>query len=349
MSHVFISYSRKDIEFAGKIVQALADNGLDTWIDWESIPKGEDWWREIQSGIEGADAFLFLISPDSIASKVCNDELNHAGKNGKRILPIIIRNPEMEKVPEVLSKLNWIFLRDGQDDFGKAIQEVNETIHTDYEWLKFHTELQVKALKWQRSEGEKSLLLRGKELEGAESMLGLKAGLEPQPVDLQREYLLRSRQDVTRQRRQLTIGLGFGLAIMTILAVFAWSQRNNAVQQARISQARELLAISLTVPDSLPQRRLLLAIEALNRLEESDPRIPNLETILRKYLSEFTVPIRVSHSEEQWLTKSTNDYSHQSINGRWQAKLTGETIEILDMQTHTVTHITLEAIQPEAS
>jgi len=42
MSHIFISYSRSDIIFAGKIVQALADNELDTWIDWKSIPKGED-------------------------------------------------------------------------------------------------------------------------------------------------------------------------------------------------------------------------------------------------------------------------------------------------------------------
>lgn len=62
MSHIFISYSRKDIEFASKIVQALSENNLDTWIDWKSIPKGEDWEQEIYRGIEEADAFLFLIS-----------------------------------------------------------------------------------------------------------------------------------------------------------------------------------------------------------------------------------------------------------------------------------------------
>ena len=42
MSHIFVSYSRKDIDFAGRIVQALAENNLDTWIDWKSIPKGVD-------------------------------------------------------------------------------------------------------------------------------------------------------------------------------------------------------------------------------------------------------------------------------------------------------------------
>jgi len=46
MSHIFISYARKDIDFAQKIVDALAANNLDTWIDWKSIPKGEDWELE---------------------------------------------------------------------------------------------------------------------------------------------------------------------------------------------------------------------------------------------------------------------------------------------------------------
>ncbi len=42
MFHIFISYSRKDLDFAQKIVDLLAANNLDTWIDWKSIPKGED-------------------------------------------------------------------------------------------------------------------------------------------------------------------------------------------------------------------------------------------------------------------------------------------------------------------
>ena len=40
MSHIFISYSRKDPAFAQKIVDALAADDLDTWIDWKSNPIG---------------------------------------------------------------------------------------------------------------------------------------------------------------------------------------------------------------------------------------------------------------------------------------------------------------------
>ncbi len=96
MSHIFISYSRKDLTFAQKIVDALSANDLDTWIDWKSIPKGEDWLKEIYQGIEEADAFLFLFSLDSVESKMCNKEIAHAVVNGKRILPIVIRDADVE-------------------------------------------------------------------------------------------------------------------------------------------------------------------------------------------------------------------------------------------------------------
>ena len=82
MSHIFISYSRKDLDFAQKIVDALAANDLDTWIDWKSIPKGEDWEHEIYRGIEEADAFLFLLSPDSVTSEMCNKEIAHGHSCG---------------------------------------------------------------------------------------------------------------------------------------------------------------------------------------------------------------------------------------------------------------------------
>ena len=59
MSHIFISYSRQDLARSQKIVTALAKNDLDIWVDWNSIPKGEDWLLEIYRGIEEADAFLF--------------------------------------------------------------------------------------------------------------------------------------------------------------------------------------------------------------------------------------------------------------------------------------------------
>jgi len=128
MAKVFISYSRKNIEFAKKLTGELQKSNLDFWVDWEGIPPTVDWWREIEKGIEEADAFLFLISPDSAASKVCGQEIDHAVKNAKRIIPIVAQDVKGEDAPKQLTHLNWIFFRE-QDDFGAAIQKLLSAIH----------------------------------------------------------------------------------------------------------------------------------------------------------------------------------------------------------------------------
>jgi hypothetical protein len=76
----------------------LADNNLDTWIDWKSIAKEEDREQEIFHGIKRADAFLFLISPDSVASEMCNQEIAYAVRNGKGLLPAFISSMDKKEV-----------------------------------------------------------------------------------------------------------------------------------------------------------------------------------------------------------------------------------------------------------
>jgi WD40 repeat protein len=275
MSHIFISYSRKDLDFAQKIVDALAANNLNTWVDWKSIPYGEDWEQEIYGGIEGADAFLFLISPDSVVSQMCNKEIGHAVRNGKRILPIFISNMENKEVygvtekflnkeaKEEINRRNFIFCREERDVFNDAIEEIQTTICTDYEWLKYHNQLQNKALAWEHAEKDKSRLLRGKELREAEEQLaGAGNQKDPQPTGLHRNYILASQRNEIRQRRQITIGLGFGLVIVAVLAIFAWKQRNGAIEQAKIARSGELAALS---GQELTQRQdisLLLSAES---------------------------------------------------------------------------------------
>jgi WD40 repeat protein len=277
MSHIFISYARKDIDFAQKIVTALAESKLDTWIDRKSIPKGEDWEQEIYRGIEEADAFLFLISPDSVASNMCNKEIAHAVKNGKRILPIVLRDTDSKNTPPEVSKRNWIFCHDEQDDFNKAIDEIRKTIHTDYEWLKSHTDLQVKALKWERRK-DNSRLLRGKELQEAEKQLTGVGSKDPQPTDLQRYYLLNSQRYEERLRRQTIVGLSLGLIVVAMLAIFAWVQRNNALdseakaeRQAQIALARQIAVQAELLRNEQPnplEQSALLAAEALGRFQD---------------------------------------------------------------------------------
>src|SRR5687768_17515453 len=236
MASLFISYSRKDISAARKLTESFKGQDLDFWIDWEGIPPTVDWWKEIEKGIEEADIFLFLISPDSCKSNVCKREIEHAAKNGKRLVPVVVRDVKAEESPAELRALNWIFLRE-HDDFDASFRKLITAIKTDYGWVQIHRELQVKALEWEKSNHENSFLLRGKELQDSELQLVANASKEPHPTDLQREYVLKSRQ-VSDRQRQVTMGIAItGVIALAGLAIFGFIQAGLATENARKEQA----------------------------------------------------------------------------------------------------------------
>src|SRR3970040_2429343 len=94
MTDVFISYSRKDKDLVRALHDALKAQNRDTWVDWEDIPPTAEWLKEIFSAIEAAHTFVFVISPDSVASDMCKQEIAHAVKHNKRLVPIVRRDAE---------------------------------------------------------------------------------------------------------------------------------------------------------------------------------------------------------------------------------------------------------------
>jgi hypothetical protein len=92
MTDAFISYSRKDKAFVERLVDALESHDRDAWVDTKDIPLTADWLAEIYAAIEFADSFVFVISPDSVASEICGLEINHAVKHNKRLVPILHRD-----------------------------------------------------------------------------------------------------------------------------------------------------------------------------------------------------------------------------------------------------------------
>ncbi len=94
MAEVFISYAREDQGFARDLHAALQKVNRDTWIDWRSIPDSAKWRAEIFAAIEAADNFLFIISPDSVKSWMCGQEVSHAVANNKRLITILYHSVE---------------------------------------------------------------------------------------------------------------------------------------------------------------------------------------------------------------------------------------------------------------
>ena len=153
----FISYSRKDKEFVKALDTAFKKNNREIWVDWEDIPLGADFLKEIYSGIEAANNFVFIISPDSVASEYCGKEIVHAIEQNKRLIPILRREVDPKTVHPKMAALNWIFFREN-DDFDQAFQSLLKAIDTDLEYIKAHTRLQIRALEWDQKKRNPSRL-----------------------------------------------------------------------------------------------------------------------------------------------------------------------------------------------
>ncbi len=104
---VFISYSRRDMAFARRLVDQLTDLGLDSWVDWAGIPFSAAWLEEIRSGIDEAQNFVFLITPDSLRSRVCHLEIEYARQTQKRIIPIFRRELDLQALDDFWNSVEW--------------------------------------------------------------------------------------------------------------------------------------------------------------------------------------------------------------------------------------------------
>src|SRR5512138_1965722 len=104
---IFISYSRKDMNFADRLEAALKSRGFEPLIDRSDIYAFEEWWKRIEALIARADTVVFVLSPDAVASDVALKEVAFAATLNKRFAPIVCRRVDDKQVPEPLAKLNF--------------------------------------------------------------------------------------------------------------------------------------------------------------------------------------------------------------------------------------------------
>ncbi|NEQ50757.1 MAG: toll/interleukin-1 receptor domain-containing protein, partial [Leptolyngbya sp. SIO3F4] len=210
---VFVSYSRTDSDFARKLNDSLQKQGKRTWFDQESIASGADFQQEIYRGIEASDHFLFILSPRSVNSPYCADEVEYAAKLNKRIVTICYRTVDEASLHPELAKVQWLDFRNHNADFSASFQELIHTLDADPEHLSFHTSLLMQAITWDKKRRRESLLLREDELIEAEQWLLQSAGKQPQPTALQGSYVAASRKASTNRQRILVGGLSALLAL----------------------------------------------------------------------------------------------------------------------------------------
>lgn len=197
MTQVFLSYGEEDRAIAEQVRKTLIRAGITVWIDKNDIKTAEDFQKAIYRGIEKADNIVYLLSPASLRSTYCQQELAYARTYHKRIIPLLARETDLSQVPPDLQTLQFIDFTQYQDKaaLSTASDKLLRSLQEEAPYYAQHKRLLLKALAWDRQNHAKTLVLRGREFAIAEEWLVQSQDESKQPpTDLHRAYLLASQE-----------------------------------------------------------------------------------------------------------------------------------------------------------
>jgi toxoflavin biosynthesis protein ToxD len=102
---IFISHSSQDNEWCRPFVTALQAKGFDVWYDEQGLTGGSAWVTSLQREAQSRDVFVLVVTPESLASQWCQEEIQLALATRRNILPVLHKPT---KVDGFLLTRQWI-------------------------------------------------------------------------------------------------------------------------------------------------------------------------------------------------------------------------------------------------
>lgn len=226
LKNAFISYGRADsLGFAKWLNEKLVNQGYQVWFDFEDIPQGVDYQKQIDAGIEDADNFIFVIAPHATNSPYCRKEVELAIALNKRLIPVMHveeisretwqgRNPDgtdeqwaaykteglhscFTNLHPELGKINWnqVSFKEGFNDYEQSFRALVDIFERQSNYVRQHTEFLHGALQWERHQKQSEFLLGEEQALRAQHWLQTKfQGEQPPclPTDLHCEFITES-------------------------------------------------------------------------------------------------------------------------------------------------------------
>lgn len=169
-ARVFISYSREDSAFAGRLALILDDRGFETVIDREDVDAEEIWKARARQLILSSDLVVVVLTATSAALDSVRWEADLAAGSGKRIV-VVVPAPLEDGIvlPHPISASPWFhfYKHPTRTDAGiYAGPALENALKADLVWRRQYTSLFLLAEKWKDSDGADELL-RGNALAAA--------------------------------------------------------------------------------------------------------------------------------------------------------------------------------------
>jgi len=130
---VFISHSSPGTFLARSIATGLRKEGLDVWLAENEILPGDNWALQVAQALNGCDAMVALLTPDTLQTGNVQSEMGFAmglKKYRQRLIPVLVgAESEMpaQSVPWILERFRVIRLAD-PDKANEVVREVAEAL-----------------------------------------------------------------------------------------------------------------------------------------------------------------------------------------------------------------------------
>jgi len=247
---IFFIYHPDDIAVVRRIAAQLKALGHACRFDEDEFSG-----RAVDIGLLKADvlrshAVAIVLSPVSAASQLCNELIQHAVTNSKRIVSMILNDDIDVEVHPAVTDNPFVFFRE-QDHLADRVEEARRYMAVDFE-VRLHTELLVAADRWQRRGRRPSQLLPPERVMAARQWLANDTLRTVKPSPLLVEYIHSSRRQRAPSGPKIPfakLSLALLLFILLIAGFFvlrAALDANAAAQAAaaQTSAARAQMALT---------------------------------------------------------------------------------------------------------
>jgi CheY-like chemotaxis protein len=109
--HVFLSYSRQNMNIMARLCISLKNVGLTVWTDESLKPGTPSWQDEIEEAIEAAACVVAILTPEAKKSGWVKRELDYAIIQEVRIFPVLAQGDVRTSIPLTLISTHFADIR----------------------------------------------------------------------------------------------------------------------------------------------------------------------------------------------------------------------------------------------
>ena len=337
-------YHPDDLDFVRQVAEMMAAKDVDCLVS--AADEGKE---KRKDGILRAYLVAIVLSPPSAESQTCNELIQYAVTNSKRLVTLILDEHIEGDVHSAIAENPYVFFRE-EDDLEAGIEELRGLLAVDSH-VKLHTELLVYADHWQQNDRASDLLLPLERVGQARQWLTDGVHRLPKPSQLQVEYIHASRRQKPKpvKKAGLSVYQILALAVLIGIVVVVGSLQNTVANRtAAVSMTTESaaarqtgpppdLATAETIDSSLALADIAANVaDTITRTAQADPTAtPTQATVepppvLARVLSDAVAGTALNQSGAGLLIATQNSGSLQNID-TWEILLTLEGSQLIRM------------------